>query len=387
MPLLWAAGDLYLWSHLVAAFAESCVPAIGCNNRGPVLPHLRETDSSAATADHYLRIYFGVGHMSEIGRITDRISTIKFTDDPRPWCSFASWEYGPDPSLVRPSDGVPEIVKNMGGIPGGKMPLHEDTWEIIGFAPQCDSGAYPDGKVTGFRVIEPTKAQLDYICVNEFYGPSKLDFPHDQFGMSVTYSLDGSGNVKVEVAVSCYDFEIAPSIQNLHLLTLGFDGRKMGDWNAHYQKGAGITDVPAAGLFGSLSGNNYFLLDENPKHQYPIGKAFTQGDANYYLWQTQGIPSVIGCSRVADGCGVLAVHGQLPTNSQPVVLFMDLDQADGKGIMPLLSQFAWCGFCKNTITRFVVWFLPLDGPANGDQKVRALQLANFVNPVSIESLF
>jgi hypothetical protein len=99
--------------------------------------------------------------------------------------------------------------------------------------------------------------------------------------------------------------------------------------------------------------------------------------SDYYL-DTTRLPRVIGWSRKSDLHGVLAVHGVLPTNSQPVQFGFF---AGGTQVIPLITQLAFLSFPSNSTTHLRVHFLPMNGTNNPAQRGKALLLAAYNNPI------
>ncbi len=319
--------------------------------------------------------------MAKVAEIADGVCRLEVFDDADRF-AFAELQAVFDPSLIG-GDFTPEFIANFGGIQEGLYPPSFNGDGIVGYAPRCDSGEVPP-RFCGVIERDPgRKVQLDWDCVNEFLGPSNRR-SGDNLGVSVTYSCyDGDGTLAIEVAAVVYDLRISPVIQNLHLLELrGLPS--FSDFDLHYEEGGRIRTLSPEALFGQVrAGNAYLLHSHMPKPAYPTYTRWHDIEKNELFFQRDcgaGIPKVIGVTRCADGRGTLMVHGRLPDRSQPVQLGI---YASDRGMIPMLSQFAWVGFEPRTISRFRIFVLLLDGKNNEAMARKALVLADYDNPTSV----
>jgi hypothetical protein len=353
---------------------------------------------------------------SPIATINDGTSRLDFYGDTTSsdGCDFAhrhfslvQWTYPVNGiNIIRPNDFVAEPINNIAnGIPGGKYPLKVNTSNIIGYTPQADADSTKGGTVQVCQVQVPDRqVRFRYTTVNEFNGSPDLqcgtgnglgDFSNDVV-IDNTYTLDGSGNITVDSTVIWQAGYTMPSvIQNLHFVELlespslyGFNYEV--DWSTPFGNTIQTYDTqqwfsPTLSGFDSTQNPTYMLFDPSPKAGYNVNTAFpnlfcsraTLADW-YYIYPYQN-PRVLGISRKLDlpGQGVLVVHGNLPAGSQPCIVGV---QGDG-GIVPIVTQFAMASYSPGTQKTWRVSFLPMDGSNNAQQKARALQMANYTNPI------
>jgi hypothetical protein len=237
-----------------------------------------------------------------------------------------------------------------------------------------------------------------YTTVNEFYegygcyGVQNSDLGNVVVDISNTYTLDGLGNIEIDHYMLVNGIDINPVIQNLHMVELtGCPSL----YDFRYELGVStpfgvlpmysdpVRDFPASAGFDPTNHDSFRLWDPTPEPGWPHGTAFASNYCTsrldwYFISRTRC--PVIGVSRKSDGCGVLAVHGFLPSGSQPVVASV---YAGEEGIIPIITQFAMSGYSNRSTTRWKIYFFPMNGSNNSEQKTRACQLANYYNPISV----